>query len=261
MRIAVVGFTLLSSLIVLSNTHVQPMYYLLPDTALQIRIPIGDVPADQESVRLLWVETGQGYVYYENMHIEGEWERVAKNILFAPNQTVTITWQGKVGPQPEIAFRMTRYDQPVFVSWNGVEKEYNLNQPKVPDVLIESPIDIPLVYELPFIISFCVCSGFVIFALLVSLGTWHPLSRERKQTGKYAWLLYMLPMLLAWSFTLLVFWPGIMSNDSMTLWIQNLANDYSDWQSALYAMALAGLMKFWYSPAVVAILQILLLGL
>jgi hypothetical protein len=75
---------------------------------------------------------------------------------------------------------MTRYDQPVFVSWNGVEKEYNLNQPKVPNVLIETPLDIPLIYKLPFIIAFCVSCGFIIFSLLVILGTWHPQRRQKK---------------------------------------------------------------------------------
>ncbi len=85
--------------------------------------------------------------------------------------------------------------------------------------------------------------------------------KPSKKTTRLAWLRYALPMLLAWSFSLLVFWPGVMSNDSMTLWIQNLANDYTDWQSALYALALAGLMKIWYSPAIVSILQILLFAL
>ncbi len=235
MRITALVFTVLMSLVVLANTRIQPIYYLLPDTQMKVRIPIGDVPQDQESVRLLWVETGQGTVYYENMHFEGEWERVAKNILFAPNQEVTITWQGKAGAQPEIAFRMTRYDQPVFVSWNGVEKEYNLNQPKVPNVLIETPLDIPLIYKLPFIIAFCVSCGFVIFSLLVILGTWHPQRRQKKQAGKYAWLLYMLPMTAVWGFSLLVFWPGVMSNDSMAFMDSEPVGVYSDWQSALYA--------------------------
>ena len=145
MRVLIWIFTAILSLILLVNTEIQPLYYALPDTSLQISIPIGAVPEDQESVRLLWVETGQGYVYYTNMQYVGEWERVGKNILFAPDQEVIITWQGKVGPNPEIAFRMTPYDQPVFVSWNGVEQEYNLHNPKEPNILIQSELKIPLI--------------------------------------------------------------------------------------------------------------------
>lgn len=258
LRITVLAFAVIFSLILLVNVQIQPVYYLLPDTRMEIRIPVGKIPDGEESVRLLWVETGQGYVYYENMHFEGQWERVEKNILFSPEQEVRITWTGKVGATPQIAFRMTHYDQPVFISWNGMEREYNLNQPKEPNILIDSHLDVPLIYELPFILAFSISAGFVLFVLLILLGTWQPAKRGGRAPKRAAWLAYMLPMVLLWGFTLLVFWPGIMSGDSMTLWSQNLVSEYSDWQSAFYAVLLAGLMKIWYSPAFIAILQILL---
>ena len=260
LRILLLAATLLLTLVTLANVQIQPMYYLLPDTQLRIRIPIGDVPEGQESVRLLWVETGQGYVYYKNMNYVGQWERVQKNVLFTPNQNVEITWHGKVGPEPEIAFRMTLYDQPVYVSWNDHEVEYNLNNPKVPEIIIKTPLDIPIWYELPFILSFIFTVGFVFYALLVLLGTWQPRMKAGRRQGKYSWLFYMLPMVLMWGFSLLVFWPAIMSSDSVTLWSQNLVGAYSDWQSAFYALTLAVLMKICYSPAFIAILQILLMA-
>ncbi len=261
MRALILLFTAIISLLLLANITIQPLYYLLPDTQMQIRIPIGDIPEGQESVRLLWVETGQGYVYYTNMHFEGEWERVEKNIVFAPNQEVTITWTGKVGPTPEIAFRMTPYDQPVYIAWNGIETEYNLNNPKEPNILIRSQLDIPLIYKIPFILTFTISTGFVVFAILLTLGAWQPTRRKNDKSGKYSWLLYMLPMVLIWGFTLLVFWPGIMTNDSVGMWEQNLSGEYTDWQSAFYALVLAGLMKIWYSPALVSILQILIFSI
>ncbi|BBB49023.1 hypothetical protein [Pelolinea submarina] len=256
-RITVVVFSVILSLVLLANIQIQPVYYLLPDTTMEVRIPIGTIPDGEESVRLLWVETGQGYVYYQNMHFEGQWERVEKNIVFPPNQEVRFTWTGKVGSTPQIAFRMTHYDQPVFISWNGEGKEYNLNQPKEPNILIDSHLDIPLIYKMPFILAFSISAGFVLFALLILLGTWQPAKRQGKAYARGAWLWYMLPMVLLWGFTLLVFWPGIMSGDSITLWNQNLVGEYSDWQSAFYALVLAGLMKIWYSPALITILQIL----
>ena len=260
LRILLLAGTLFLTLIMLANVQIQPMYYLLPDTQLRIRIPIGYIPDGQESVRLLWVETGQGYVYYENMDYTGQWERVQKNVLFTPDQEVTITWSGKVGPEPEIAFRMTPYDQPVYVSWNGQEIEYNLNNPKVPEIIIKTPLDIPLWNKLPFIFSFIISVGFVLFSLVVLLGTWQPPVNTGCRSRKHAWLVYMLPMVLVWGFTLLVFWPAIMSSDSVTLWSQNLIGEYSDWQSAFYALTLAILMKIWYSPAFIAVLQILLMA-
>ena len=283
MRILALASALAFALILLANTQVQPLYYLLPDSQLKIRIPIGDVPAGQESVRLLWVETGQGTVYYQNLDFDGKWERVGKNIVFAPNQEVTVTWSGKAGLRPEVAFRITGYDQPVFISWNGAEAEYNLKQPDVIDdalqskyaippvyranlpnqseIIIQSCLDTPFVYNLPFILSFTIGAGFAFFTLLLLLGSWKVAAKRNRKSSRYAWLWYALPMILAWGFTLLVFWPGIMTNDSMALWRQNLSGVYSDWQSALYALTLAGLMKIWYTPALVAILQIAILAL
>jgi hypothetical protein len=260
MRTISLIFTVLIALILLANVQIQPLYYILPDSDLQIRIPIGDVPEGHEGVRLLWVETGQGYVHYTHMDYAGKWERVFGNTVFEPNQDMTITWSGKVGPVAEIAFRMTPFDQPVFVSWNGEEVEYNLNNPKEPNIFIRTAMDIPIWYKLPFILSFTISIGFLVFALLILLATWQPRRGTKRPSGKYTWLLYMLPMVLVWGFSLLVFWPGIMSNDSVTLWSQNLVGEYSDWQSAFYALMLAALMKIWYSPALIVILQMLTLA-
>ena len=263
---------LLFALITLANVTIQPLYYLLPDTQMTIHIPIGDVPQGQESVRLLWVSTGQGYVHYTNMNIEGQWERVGKNILFAPNQDVTISWQGKAGSQVEAAFRMTAYEQPVTIRWDGISQTYSLNdldeskvvienqfdETLLPNMLIRSQVAHPLLYDIPFALTFTISIGFLYFVLLIVLGAWPPRWQPKTRQVKYGWLAYMLPMLVLWGISLLTFWPGIVTNDSLSAWTQSLSGSFNDWQSALYALVLAGLMKVWYSPAIVTILQVLL---
>ncbi|MDK2982130.1 MAG: hypothetical protein PWQ55_2477 [Chloroflexota bacterium] len=128
----------------------------------------------------------------------------------------------------------------------------------LPNIIIRSNIDHSFWYYLPFSLAFLICIGFLFFVLLNVCGTWQPARRKGRKTRRFGWLTYMLPMLLLWGFTLLVFWPGIMSGDSMTLWTQNLEGNYSDWQSAFYALVLAGLMKIWYSPAFIVVLQMML---
>jgi hypothetical protein len=259
-RIFALLISVLLSLVLLANTQIQPLYYLLPDTQMEIRIPIGDIPEGEESARLLWIQTGQGYVHYTNMDIYGDWERVEKNIVFSPNQEVVITWKGKVGHMTEIAFRQTHYDQAVFITWNGDTKEYNLNQPKQPNIVIKDQFNIPVLYHLPFDISFSVSMGFILFFLLMLLGRWNPPVGQGKKSKKWAWLVYMLPMLVVWTFSLLVFYPGFMSKDSFAQWNQGLSGQFNDWQSAFYSMLLAGLMRIWYTPAVVTIIQIVLMA-
>ena len=208
------------------------------------------------------------------MEFEGDWERQGKNIVFSPGQEVIVNWQGKVGLNSEVVFRKTTYDQPVFILWNGVESEYNLSESTAPNVILLDQLDktqdpdyviqdkhkISLLSALPLIISYINGIGFYLLVILVALGTWQSFTVRKRKHQKYAWLFYMLPMLVVWGFTLLVFWPGIVSNDSITLWKQNITGHYNDWQSAFYALVLGWLSKIWYSPAVVAILQILVLS-
>ena len=265
MRAAALVFSVLMGLIALANTRGQPLYYLLPDTKLEMLIPIGELPEGQENVQLSWIHTGQDYVHYTALDIEGEWERVEKNIVFAPEQEVRISWEGKVGAEPEVGFRLTRYDQPVYVAWNGDWQEYNLYSdsidPEEPNLLIRDELQVPLLNRVPFMLSFTILAGYLIFIALMVLGTWQPEKKQAGRGGKYAWLLYMLPMVICWGFTLLVFWPGFMTNDSMAQWVQGVTGIFQDWHSAFHAFLIALLMKLWYSPAIVAIIQIIALAL
>jgi len=260
-RNIVLIFSVLLCLVLLFNTEIQPLYYILPDSDLSIRFTIPMLPEGEEGVRLLWVKTGQGYVHYTNMAINGQWERVFSNTVFAPGQNVTLSWSGKVGPKAEIAFRQMDFDQPVEVTWNGITKTYNLNRPKEPVIYIQDRFKVPILYLLPFTLAFLIAVGYVIFTILLLAAAWEPGKRKTLAKNKWGWLLYMLPMLLVWGFTLAIFWPGIMSNDSLAQWTQGVTGQYNDWQSGFHALLLAGLMRIWYSPAFIAILQILCFAL
>jgi len=257
-RIFIFLASLLFSLILLFNTEIQPTYYLLPDSNLEMRFSIPELDPDQEGVRLLWVETGQGYVHYTNMEISGEWERVFGNTIFAPDQSIVLTWQGKAGAWAEIAFRHTDFDQQVDVIWNGKKESISLLNPKEPDIFIRNRFDVPLIYQIPFILAFIISVGFGLFSMLVLLGSLEP--RNQPADKGWAWLRYMLPMLAVWGLTLLIFWPGIMSSDALSQWAQGYLRQFDDWHSAMHSILLSVLMRVWYSPAFISIIQILLLS-
>ena len=109
---------------------------------------------------------------------------------------------------------------------------------------------------LPYCLSFIIAAGYALLAALIALANWDPGVRQHAHGRKENWLLFMLPMLLVWGVTLAAFWPGIMSSDSMSQWVMGATGRYNDWQSGFHAILLAGLMRVWYSPALVAILQI-----
>ena len=165
---------LLLNLALFFNTELQPLYYILPDSELKVSFTVPELPEGQEGVALLWIKTGQGFVHYTNMEIDGRWERQGDNLLFAPGQSVTLTWAGKVGPKAEVVFYQTAYDQPVRVAWNGVEKTYNLNNPRQPNIFIRENFNLPFLQLLPFSLAFLVAAGYGLLAALLLLAAWQP---------------------------------------------------------------------------------------
>lgn len=251
--------SLIISIALLFNVKIQPIYYFLPDSRLEIRFTIPDLPRDKEGVRLLWIETGQGFVHYTRMQIEGEWERLFGNTIFAPNQNVVLTWEGKSGQIAEVVFRHTDYDQPVEITWNSQTQTVNLYQKRNHNVVVQTPIAVPWIFFFPFIFSFTFSAGYTLFTVLVRLGR-RKMTRSRT-LSKWSWLLYLLPMLVTWGFALLIFWPGILSTDAMNQWKMGVTGQFNDWQSAFHALILAGLMRIWYEPAFVTLIQIFLFAL
>jgi hypothetical protein len=254
-------FTFIMACVFLLNVEVQPIYYFLPDSKLEIQFAIGEIPEGEDGVHLRWIKTGQGFIHHTSMDFTGDWALVLDDIVFTPNQSVNIIWKGKVGLNTEIAFRHTAFDQPVVVIWNGEETTYQLNDRFTPTIFIRDRFDIPLVCLLPFILCFIVSACYVIIIILIGLASWQLLDDKRHSRKENFWLLYMLPMIIVWVVTLLVFWPGIMSNDSFSQWEQGLNGSYNDWQSAFYAILLNFLYRIWYSPAIIAVAQIILLSL
>jgi len=261
-RVFTLVFFIFLAGVLLLNTEIQPLYFILPDKTLEIEFTIGELASSEEGVRLLGIETGQGYIHYTRMDYEGEWERVFGNTIFPPGQTVRLFWQGKVGPLSNITFRSTNFNQEVRISWDGQESAHQLNNPESPNVTIKQSFKIPLVYTLPFIISFIISITYGVFVFLLALSNWNPGGKKKTvRRSKMYWMLFMLPMLAVWGFTLLVFWPGIISNDSIFQWQQGVTGQFDDWQSAFHAFILAGLMRIWYSPAVVTLIQIFVFAL
>jgi len=257
LKLFLITLSMILTGILLININIQPLYYILPDKYLEIEFKIEDLPQGEEGVRLLWVETGQGYVHYTKMDIEGEWERVFGNTVFPPGQSIKIKWQGKVGKTSDITFRSTNFKQTVNITWDGKKTTHQLQNPDTPNVQINHNFQIPLIHQFPFIFSFGISVTYCLILLILAVANWNPVGKVKpKKTRESHWLCFMLPMLATWGFTLLVFWPGIISNDSIFQLRQGLVGQFDDWQSAFHAFLLAGLFRLWPSPVLISILQI-----
>jgi hypothetical protein len=258
-RYFTLSISLLIGIALFVNVKAQPLYYILPESELEIRFNVPERPDEIDGVHLLWIETGQGFVHYSRMDIQGVWERTGDHLFFPEGSNVRIGWRGKVGQVADVVFRHTNFDQPVEIVWNGNAQTINLNQPRDPFVYIRTPMEIPVIDLIPFSFSFFISVGYTLFAALVILGNYS--SSARVEKAKSRWILHMAPMLLIWGFSLLIFWPGIMSTDAVTQWAMGVTGKYNDWQSAFHALILAGLMRIWHEPAFVALIQIFFFAL
>ena len=71
---------------------------------------------------------------------------------------------------------------------------------------------------------------------------------------------YALPCIIIWSMGLLIFWPGMMSHDSIIQWNQLSQNRYSNLQPVFHTLFMKSITMIWDSPGAVCLVQILMLG-
>lgn len=100
---------------------------------------------------------------------------------------------------------------------------------------------------------------FVLFAFLVSQ-EWRASSIETS-TGPDWIAVYALPLLLVWSLTLLAFWPGLMSWDSLYQWWQMSSGNINDVHPAFHTLMNGVITRIWPSPGAVALFQVFWLSL
>ena len=209
---------------------------------------------------MLWIESDQGYVPYTYIDYQGQWERVISHTIFPPDQSVTLRWTGKVGNTAEIAFRKTDYSQPVSITWNGENNTYDLNQSIGADVVLKTDFQIPGIFTVPFLVFFAIISFFALFSFLIIIGSFRIKQKAPTRRNPHAWLFFMLPMLIVWMVVLLTLWPGVLTNDSLSIWKQAETGQIGDWQSAFHTFLISLLIKLIPSPAFILSIQIILLA-
>ena len=68
-------------------------------------------------------------------------------------------------------------------------------------------------------------------------------------------------MITVWGIYLLTFWPGMMSTDSNVQWQQVITGIFSDAHPVFHTLFIWLITRLWFTPAAVAIVQILSLSL
>jgi hypothetical protein len=74
---------------------------------------------------------------------------------------------------------------------------------------------------------------------------------------RWKWLLYALPLFIVYIFYLLIYWPGLMSPDSLDQWNQLSTGIFNDWHPVFHTFFEWALTRVWGSPASIALFQII----
>ena len=76
-----------------------------------------------------------------------------------------------------------------------------------------------------------------------------------------SWILYMIPIVLIFSFILLVHFPGIVNVDTTVQWNQIQTNNYSDWHPIMNTLYMKALTVISNTPQFIAFVQILIISM
>lgn len=86
-----------------------------------------------------------------------------------------------------------------------------------------------------------------------------PVGEPRRAPG-LLWARLAAPCWVVWSLYLLAFWPAVMSVDSVKQWDQMITGQLTDAHPAVHTATMWALTRLWWSPAVVAVTQVVVLG-
>jgi hypothetical protein len=203
------------------------------------------------------INTGNFDVPLSQVIFSREWQKT--DYGYQTTSGGSITWTGRVSSHPTVIVYTGPEMGRLQVAWDGKSREYSLNS----DTSGESPITthlpvhwyLSLLYFTVFWVFFFLLL-FILFLLLRSF------SLEENTTHRRGfWVKYALPFFLVSGFMLLVFFPGMMSGDSLIQWRQAHSLVLSDIHPVFHTLTIWLAIKVWDSPAMVVILQILFMGL
>jgi hypothetical protein len=235
----------------------REVYLLLPSRTLEVSIPAGK--ADRViTIQALTTEFGD--ISFSQFSLDGNWRRIGNSLTYSGSSPVTLRWVGRTGSSATLVFAETPAISEVVLGWDGQLNPLDTTQ----------TFDGQIIYSLNFPAGWTgnlvsrLLTGFLIGFMVLAFGLFltleDPESRKSVNRKKGAWLLYALPMIGVWVLFLLIFFPGLINQDSILQWQQVLTGQYTDHHPLLYTLLIAFVSRIYYSPASVVISQIVMVS-
>lgn len=200
----------------------------------------------------------------DDLSLSGEWEVRDTVLLSYKDQPAVAEWSGgSEGGEFALIFVSHPWSGVVQVEWDGNEQRRDLYAPtgtQIPVTLSAAP-DAGRTADRMLLAAVAYVADLVTLAMLVLVGSVWLATRgavcERPvDVPRWSWAYYALPCALTWTIWLLIFWPGLMSPDSVNQWSQMLSGNLNDWHPAFHTLTNWMITRLWLSSAAVALAQI-----
>lgn len=237
----------------------ETIFFLLPTRTIQIEASPATLIGDENVVLTGFDTQAQGHISFDTMELAG-WQRSANHLILTDPANNRITWVGKPGQKVTVKFAPRSRPTELYISWDGHKLSEDLFSNTVQEIRTSRKFDIPwyadwVMVSLAGYLSL-VFLGLVLFVGLVTF----PGLAVRVSPRKALWLHYALPIYLVWAVYLMIFWPGFMSVDSISSWQQIVTGKFVHGNPVPHTLTMWLITRFWFSPAAVAVVQILVLG-
>ena len=213
---------------------------------------IGLYQLNGEPIPLSSMRIGSLWKYQDNQNISSNKKALSK-LQFGKKRADGFT----------LKFLASESSGIIKIVWNGSEQLVDLYSTHDDVRTIQLPQNrLLLALQCLYWISSALLIGLVLFILSVYLSThqWG-VPKQSEAPGNWAVFLYASPLIVFWTMTLLVFWPGLMSFDSLDQWYQMTTGQYNDIHPAFHTFTNWLLTRIYLSPAIIALFQIITLSL
>jgi hypothetical protein len=228
-------------------------------------------PSAKSTEVWIWgVFRGDGSPIFPSEIIVKEGWEARENILVSyQKQPAVVMWEVNLKDIPTISFGSHPYSGVALIRCDGQEQEIDLYNA---EITVEKRIVlstcganqsdlVSIIKLIGLIAADIICLGILVFGVTVWLIT-RPLPTYVASAwlGRWSWLPYTMVCASIWLVWLLAFWPGVMSADSTTQWQQISTGRLDDFSPAFHAIINWLLTRLWFSPAAVALAQIISLS-
>ena len=212
---------------------------------------------DAGEVVFIGINSGSNDISLSQVNFSGEWQRSDEG--YRTSSGGTIEWRGRVSARPSVTVLTGPELGRFMLNWDGSATEYSLQADTRSQSPIFTDLEIPWLSRLGYFLVSWVFLFLLLSMLFLLFRSFH--LEENPVHRRGFWIKYALPFFLAGGFMLLVFFPGMMSGDSLVQWRQAHTLEFSDHHPVFHTLTILLASKIWDSPASSIVFQIIFLGL